>query len=91
MGTQIGGKQWATRITTVVAAGSMTAAGIAVLAVEPTIPVHASTTSNTSPDPGTSPSQVSVPTQPQDNGYSPDGNAVQPGNGGAINAHSSGS
>ena len=95
LSTRISGKQWAARITTAVTAGSLATAGVAAVAVDMATTSRAdATTSITQQDGGSSQDQAPQ----QDSGDSDSGPdsgsgsiAVQPGNGGTVNGHSSGS
>lgn len=91
MATRNSGKKVAAGITTVVALGSFSVAGIAALAVEAATTSH-TVSSSTSQDEGTQQDQES--SRDNDNGYN-NGNSggipVQPGNGGAVSGKSAGS
>lgn len=89
MATRSSGKKVAAGITTVVALGSFSVAGIAAVAVDLATPSHAATSiSSTGQDDGTSQEQG------RDNGYyngNSGGSSVQQGNGGNTSGRSSGS
>lgn len=96
MATRNRGKKVAAGITTVVALGSFSVAGIAALAVGAATTSHTVSTS-TSQDEGTQQDQES--SRDDDNGYDDNGYnngnsggiPVQPGNGGAVSGKSAGS
>ncbi len=90
MTTRSSGKKLAVNITTAVAVGSFAAVGIGAVAVNQTTVSHgSSTTSVTNGDGGAAQNQA--PGQDGGSYSNGGGNAVQPGNGGAVSGRSSGS
>ncbi|MEO8222413.1 MAG: hypothetical protein ABI563_16695 [Specibacter sp.] len=93
MATRNSGKKVAAGITTALALGSFSVAGIAVLAVDAATPsLTVTTPSNASQDDGSTDDKGLSGSDTAGNGYSNSGGtSVQPGNGGAISGKSAGS